>query len=166
MFIYCSTRIALPQIWSGTLICPPRLLLHSFTFPPARIAMQIKRRSDSGVSGQTARARSWVIAAAEGFYVSQFWPQWKSTCFYKSSPLRNTCTEQQAHCFPLSYVVKIERRARQHRAGLLNHSSFLAPLDWLRSSCHKHFIMSDVRLEMELVTAFVLPNVFPHADTF
>lgn len=125
-------------------------------FPPARIFVQIKHRSDSSISGQTARPRPWVIAAAEAFYVSQFWPQWKSTCFYKSSPLRNTCTEQQAHCFPLSYVVKIERRARQHQAGLLNHSSFLAPLGWLKSSCQKHFIMTDMGLEIQLVSITLL----------
>lgn len=125
-------------------------------FPPARIFVQIKHCSDSSSAGQTARPNTWVIAAAEAFYVSQFWPRWKSTCFYKSSPLRNTCTEQQAHCFPLSYVVKIERRARQHQAGLLNHSSFLAPLGWLKSSCQKHFIMSDMGLEIRLVSTTIL----------
>ncbi len=119
-----------------------------FIFPPASIFVQIKHCHDFSVSGQTARARSWVIAAGEAFYVSQFLSQWKSTCFYKSSPLRNTCTEQQAHCFPLRYIVKIERHERQHQAGLLNHSSFLAPLGWLNSSCQKHSIMSDVGLEI------------------
>lgn len=85
------------------------LQLHNdlFIFSPARIIVQIKYCYDFSVSGQTARARLWVIAVADAFYVSQFWSQWKSTCFYKSSPLRNTCTEQQAHCFPLSQVVKI-----------------------------------------------------------
>lgn len=117
-------------------------------FPPVSIFVQIKHCYDFSVSGQTARPRLWVIAAAEAFYVSQFSSQWKSTCFYKSSPQRNTCTEQQAHCFPLSYIVKIERRERQHQAGLLNHSSFLAPLGWLKSSCQKHSVMRDVGLEI------------------
>lgn len=119
-----------------------------FIFTPVRIFVQIKHCYDFRVSGQTAKTQLWVIAAAEAFYVSQFSSQWKSTCFYKSSPLRNTCTEQQAHCFPLSYIVKIERPERQHQAGLLNHSSFLAPLGWLKSSCQKHSIMTDVGLEM------------------
>lgn len=119
-----------------------------FILPPARTVVQIKHCHDFSVSGQRARAPLWVIAAAEAFYVSQFSSQWKPTCFYKSSPLRNTCTEQQAHCFPLSYIVKIERRERQHQAGLLNHSSFLAPLGWLKSSCQKHFSVTDVGLEI------------------
>lgn len=75
-------------------------------FTPVRLFVQIKHRYDFSVSGQTARTRLWVIAAAEAFYVSQFTSQRKSTCFYKSSPQRNTCTEKQTHCFSLSYIVK------------------------------------------------------------
>lgn len=119
-----------------------------FIFTPVRIFVQIKRWCDFSISGKTARTRLWVIAAAEAFYVSQFPSLWKSTCFYKSFPLRNTCTEQQTHCFPLSYIVKIERPERQHQPGLLNHSSFLAPLGWLNSSCQKHSIMTGIGLEI------------------
>lgn len=108
-----------------------------FLFISVRMFVQTKHCYEFSVSGQAARTWLWVIATAEAFYVSQFSSQWKSTCFYKSSPLRNTCTEQQAHCFPFSHIVKIERPERQHQAGLLNHSSFLAPLGWLESSCQK-----------------------------
>lgn len=127
----------------------PQTLSHAFgltgaffIFPPVRIFVQIKRWCDFSVSGKTARTQLWVIAAAEAFYVSQFPSLWKSTCFYKSFPLRNTCTEQHTHCFSLSYIVKIERPERQHQPGLLNHSSFLAPHGWLNSSCQKHSIMT------------------------
>lgn len=137
---YITTNIVIPSVTQGLFFILP---------PPVRIFVQIKHCYDFSISGQTARTQLWVIAAAEAFYVSQFAFQWKSTCFYKSSPLRNTCTEQQAHCFSLGYIVKIESAARQHQAGLLNHSSFLAPLGWLKSSCQKHSIMTDVGLEIQ-----------------
>lgn len=119
-----------------------------FIFTLVRILAQINHCYDFSVSGKTARTQLWVMAAGEAFYVSQLSSLWKSTCFYKPFPLRNTCTEQQTHCFSLSYVVKVERAARQRQAGLLNHSSFLAPLGWLNSSCQKHSIMTDVGLEI------------------
>lgn len=127
-----------------------------------RIYVQIKHCYDFSVSWRLASTPPWVIAAAEAFYVSQFSSQWKSTCFYKSSPLRNTCTEQQAHCFPLSYIVKIERPERQHQAGLLNHSSFLAPLGWLRVPVRNtpSWLLSDSRSCNLLVILYwaVLPH--------
>lgn len=112
---------------------------------PVRIFVQIKRCYDFTVSWQTARARlvvSYCSSRKAFMWVS---PRLggNSTCFYKSSPLRNTCTEQRLHCFLRSHIVKIERAQRQQQAGLLNHSSFLAPLGWLKSSCQKHSITTD-----------------------
>lgn len=115
--------------------------IYIYIFAPARIFVQINHCYDFSVSGQTASSE--LLRQEKPSCVSQFTSQWKYTCFYKSPPLRNTCTEQQAHCFSLSYIVKIERPERQHQAGLLNHSSFLAPLGWLKSSCQKHSVMSD-----------------------
>lgn len=73
---------------------------------------------DCGVFVQTARTQLLLCESL----------LWKSTCFYKSPPLRNTCAEHQAHCFFslnfLSCIVKTERQERRHQAGLLNHSSF------------------------------------------
>lgn len=93
-------------------------------------------------SQQTARAPRLSYYSSRRLFI---WvsseSQWKYTCFYKLSPLRNTCTEQQAHCFSFSRIIKIERRARQHQAGLLNHSYFLAPHGWLKSSCQQHWLI-------------------------
>lgn len=144
MFI---SRLTMDYITTNIVRCLSRTQGLFFISSPVRLFVQIKHCYDFSVSGQTAKTQLWVIATAEAFYVSQFSSLWKSTCFYKSPPLRNTCTEQQAHCFPLRYIVKIERPERQHQAGLLNHSSFLAPLGWLKSSC-QHSIMSDVEEEI------------------
>lgn len=120
-----------------------------FILPPASIFAQIKHCYDFSVSGQAARARLWVIAAAEAFYVSQFASQWKSTCFYKSSSSEKHLYWATGSLFSSQlHRKKIERRERQHQAGLLNHSSFLAPLGWLKSSCQKHSVMSDVGQEI------------------
>lgn len=96
------------------------------------------------ISASRQTARTWRVS----YYSSTslfIWvnseSQWKFTCFYKPSPLRNTCTEQQAHCFSSCCIVKIERRARRSGAGLLNHSYFLAPHGWLKSSCQEHWLI-------------------------
>lgn len=91
---------------------------------------------------QTARASRVSYYSSSSLFI---WvdseSQWKFTCFYKPSPLRDTCTEQQAHCFSSCYIVKIERRARRSGAGLLNHSYFLAPHGWLKSSCQERWLI-------------------------
>lgn len=148
--LMCISQSTIDYITANIVRC--FLLFFSFFFPffpsaltPVRIFVQIKRCYDFTVSWQTARARlvvSYCSSRKAFMWVS---PRLggNSTCFYKSSPLRNTCTEQRLHCFLRSHIVKIERAQRQQQAGLLNHSSFLAPLGWLKSSCQKHSITTD-----------------------
>lgn len=123
--------------------------------------MEIKQCSDFSGFGQTASTKLWVITAAEAFYVSHFTSQWKATCFYKLSPLRNTCTEQRAHCFSPSYIVKDWKTSETTPGRFAESLILLAPLGWLKSSCQKHSITTDEGLWItELVTLFLL-DCFP-----
>lgn len=103
--------------------------------------------NDFSLSGQMARTWLWVIAAAGAFYVSQFLSRWRSTCFYKSSPLRNTCTEQQESLFSSQLYRKVWKSGETTPGRFAESLILVAPRGWLKSSCQKHSIMRDVGLD-------------------
>lgn len=136
MFIYCSVKDYIPTDIVRCLQWLDHIPSYKNSFAllhTALISVSLGRLPEPACK-LLQQSFMWVSSVLSGNL-----PVFTSHLFWETPVLSNRLI-----VFPPSHIVKIERRVRQHQAGLLNHSYFLAPLGWLKSSCQKRFIMSDV----------------------